>query len=94
MGLLKENEANYIDGSPISHSKYLEGNLMIIHGTADDNVHYQNFEKMANELIKHTKMFDMMSYPMRAHGIWERENTSLHLRETMIRYWKRVLESD
>lgn len=92
MGLLKENEANYIDGSPISHAKYLEGNLMIIHGTADDNVHYQNFEKMANELIKNNKMFDMMSYPMRAHGIWERENTSLHLRETMIRYWKRVLE--
>lgn len=94
MGLLKENEANYINGSPISHAKKLEGNLMIIHGTADDNVHYQNFEKMTNELIKHNKMFDMMSYPMRAHGIWERENTSLHLRETMIRYWKRVLESN
>lgn len=94
MGLLKENEANYIDGSPISHAKKLEGNLMIIHGTADDNVHYQNFEKMTNELIKHNKMFDMMSYPMRAHGIWERENTSLHLRETMIRYWNKALESD
>lgn len=94
MGLLKENEANYIDGSPISHAKKLEGNLMIIHGTADDNVHYQNFEKMTNELIKHNKMFDMMSYPMRAHGIRERESTSLHLRETMIRYWEKALESD
>ena len=90
MGLLDENEANYIAGSPISHAKKLEGNLMIMHGTADDNVHYQSFERLANELIKHNKMFDMMSYPMRSHGINERENTSLHVRETMARYWKRV----
>ena len=91
MGLLEENEENYIAGSPISHAKDLEGNLMIIHGTGDDNVHYQNFERMANELIKYNKLFDMMSYPMRTHSISERENTSLHLRETMISYWKRVL---
>ena len=93
MGLLQDNEANYIAGSPITHAKNLEGNLMIIHGTADDNVHYQNFERMANELVKNNKMFDMMSYPMRAHGISERENTSLHLRKTMLRYWERVLPS-
>jgi len=92
MGLLEDNEANYIAGSPISHSKNLEGNLMIMHGTADDNVHYQSFERLANELIKHNKMFDMMSYPMRSHGINERENTSLHVRETMARYWKRVFQ--
>ena len=90
MGLLEDNESNYIDGSPISHAKNLEGDLMIIHGTADDNVHYQSFERLTNELIKHNKMFDMMSYPMRSHGIYERENTSLHLRETMTRYWNRV----
>lgn len=94
MGLLEENEANYIAGSPISHAKNLEGNLMIIHGTADDNVHYQSFERMINELIKHNKLFDMMSYPMRAHGIRERENTSLHLREMMVRYWDRVFQAD
>ncbi|MGF1559553.1 MAG: S9 family peptidase [Flavobacteriaceae bacterium] len=92
MGLLEDNEANYIAGSPITHAKKLEGNLMIIHGTADDNVHYQSFERLTNELIKHNKMFDMMSYPMRAHGIHEGENTSLHLRETMARYWKRVFK--
>lgn len=92
MGLLEDNEANYIAGSPISHAKNLEGNLMIIHGTADDNVHYQSFERMANELIKHNKMFEMMSYPMRSHSISERENTSLHLRKTMARYWKRVFQ--
>ncbi len=91
MGLLEDNEANYIAGSPITHAKNLKGNLMIIHGTADDNVHYQSFERLANELITHNKMFDMMSYPMRSHRINERENTTLHLRETMVRYWKRVM---
>lgn len=90
MGLLEENETNYIEGSPITHAKKLEGDLMIIHGTADDNVHYQSFERLANELIKHNKMFDMMSYPMRAHGIREGENTSYHLRQIMTRFWKRV----
>ena len=64
---------------------------MVIHGTADDNVHYQSFERLVNELIEQNKMFDMMSYPMRSHSINERDNTSLHLRETMARYWKRVL---
>ena len=92
MGLLEDNEANYIEGSPITHAKKLQGDLMIIHGTGDDNVHYQSFERLANELIKHNKMFDMMSYPMRAHGIRERENTSRHLRETMFRYWEKVLK--
>lgn len=92
MGLLEDNEANYIAGSPITHAKNLQGNLMIIHGTADDNVHYQSFERMTNELIKHNKLFDMMSYPMRSHSIHERENTSLHLRETMDRYWQRVMK--
>lgn len=93
MGLLEDNEANYIAGSPITHAKNLKGNLMIIHGTADDNVHYQSFERMTNELIKYNKMFDMMSYPMRAHGISERENTSLHLRETMVRFWERTFSN-
>ncbi len=92
MGLLEENEANYIAGSPITHAKNLKGDLFIIHGTADDNVHYQSFERLTNELIKHNKMFDMMSYPMRAHGIRERENTSFHLRQMMVRYWERVFQ--
>ena len=94
MGLLDENEANYIEGSPITHAKNLKGDLLIMHGTADDNVHYQSFERMTNELIKHNKMFEMMSYPMRSHGIRERENTSLHLRKTMARYWKKVFKDE
>ncbi|MEI6140980.1 MAG: DPP IV N-terminal domain-containing protein [Mariniphaga sp.] len=88
MGLLEDNREGYRDGSPINFAKNLKGNLMIIHGTADDNVHYQSFEMLVNELIKNNKMFSMMSYPMRSHGINERENTSLHLRETMVKFWK------
>ena len=91
MGLLEDNAKGYHDGSPINFAQHLEGNLMIIHGTADDNVHYQSFEMLVNKLIEHNKMFNMMSYPMRAHSINERENTSYHLRETMEVFWKKNL---
>lgn len=88
MGLISDNAKGYHDGSPLYFTKGLKGNLMIIHGTADDNVHYQSFEMLVDELIKNNKLFEMMSYPMRAHGIYERENTSLHLRRTMEKFWK------
>jgi dipeptidyl-peptidase-4 len=91
MGLPGENEKGYHDGSPINHASKLEGNLLIIHGTADDNVHYQSFEMLVDELIKHNKLFSMMSYPMCSHSIKERENTSLHLRRTMEKFWKNNL---
>ena len=91
MDLLEKNEKGYISGSPIQYAKNLKGKLMIIHGTADDNVHYQNFEKLTNELIRLDKEFSMMSYPMRAHGISEGEGTALHLRKTMDRFWKENL---
>jgi dipeptidyl-peptidase-4 len=91
MGLPDQNAEGYEEGSPINHASKLEGNLMLIHGTADDNVHYQGFEMMVDELIKQDKLFDMFSYPMRTHAISERENTSLHLRRTMARYWQEKL---
>jgi len=91
MGLLEDNAKGYHDGSPINFAQHLEGNLMIIHGTADDNVHYQSFEMLVNKLIENNKIFNMMSYPMRAHSINERENTSYHLRETMEVFWKKNL---
>ena len=87
MGLPGQNTEGYDQGSPINHASKLEGNLLLIHGTADDNVHYQGFEMLVDELIKQDKLFDMFSYPMRTHAISERENTSLHLRRTMARYW-------
>jgi len=91
MGLPNDNSEGYYYGSPINHASKLNGNLMIIHGTADDNVHYQSFERLVDELVKHNKLFSMMSYPMRSHGLSERENTSLHLRRTMEDFWLKNL---
>tara|TARA_B100002051_G_scaffold147138_1_gene139276 strand:- start:186 stop:2402 length:2217 start_codon:yes stop_codon:yes gene_type:complete len=71
MGDPKESLQDYIDGSPIKYAKNLKGNLLYIHGTGDDNVHYQNAEMLANELIKHKKIFYMVPYPNRSHGIRE-----------------------
>lgn len=79
MGLPQENMEDFVNGSPITYAKNLEGNLLIIHGTADDNVHYQSAELLINELIKQNKQFDMMAYPNRSHGIYEGENTRRHL---------------
>ena len=88
MGLPNDNVAGYRDGSPLTHAGKLEGNLMIIHGTGDDNVHYQNFEMLANELIKNNKLFTMLSYPMRDHGINQGKHTTLHMRRSMEKFWK------
>ena len=71
MGDPKESYQDYVDGSPIKYAKNFKGNLLYIHGTGDDNVHYQNAEMLANELIKHKKVFYMLSYPNRSHGIRE-----------------------
>lgn len=69
----------YVKGSPITYAKNLKGNLLYIHGTGDDNVHYQNAEMLINELIKYNKVFQMMSYPNRTHGISEGAGTRQHL---------------
>lgn len=92
MGVAWENADNYREGSPFTHAKNLEGNLLIVHGTGDDNVHYQNAEVVINELIKHNKAFSMMAYPNRSHGIYEGQNTTRHLRELLTRYLKQNLE--
>ncbi|MBN2089494.1 S9 family peptidase [candidate division KSB1 bacterium] len=91
MGLPDDNAAGYKDGSPITHAHRLQGNLLLIHGSADDNVHYQNCELLINELIKHKKQFTMMQYPMRSHSIYERENTTMHLYELMTNFWEKNL---
>lgn len=92
MSTPQDNPEGYRDGSPITHAHKLQGNLLIMHGTADDNVHYASFEMLTNELIKHNKLFDQMIYPMRSHSISERENTSYHLRQTMEKFWLENLE--
>jgi dipeptidyl-peptidase-4 len=91
MGLPDDNKEGYREGSPITHAKNLTGNLLIMHGTGDDNVHYQNFEMLVNELIKNNKLFSMMSYPMRDHSISQGVNTTLQMRRTMEQFWKKNL---
>jgi len=86
MGLPQENKEDFIKGSPISHAKDLKGNLLYIHGTGDDNVHYQNAEMLLNELIKYNKQFQFMAYPNRTHSISEGEGTSLHLQTLYTNY--------
>ncbi len=93
MGLPEGNPEGFKEGSPINHAGKLEGDLLLVHGTGDDNVHYQNFERLVNELIAKGKLFDMMAYPNRTHGISEGEGTSLHLRKTLTRYLEEHLES-
>lgn len=87
MGLKSENLENYQQASAVSQAKNLEGNLLIIHGTGDDNVHYQNTELLMNELIKHNKQFRVMPYPNRSHGIYEGENTVRHMYTLMTNYF-------
>jgi dipeptidyl-peptidase-4 len=86
MGLPEDNVEGYEKGSPVTFAHQLKGNLLLVHGTGDDNVHYQNTEMLVNELIKHNKSFTMMSYPDRSHGIREGKNTSLHLFELLTQY--------
>lgn len=88
MGLPQENREDFVNGSPITHAKNLRGNLLYIHGTGDDNVHYQNAEMLQNELIKYNKQFQFMSYPNRSHGIYEGEGTTKHLMTLYTNYLK------
>lgn len=86
MGLPQENKEDFVAGSPVTHAKNLKGNLLYIHGTGDDNVHFQNAERLVNELVKHGKLFQYMAYPNRSHGIGEGEGTSEHLKRMFTQY--------
>lgn len=87
MNTPQENPEGYRKGSPITYAEGLKGNLLLIHGTGDDNVHYQNCEMLVNKLVEYGKIFSQISYPMRSHGIYERPGTTLHLRKSMAKYW-------
>ena len=86
MGLPSDNVEGYRNGSPITFARHLKGNLLLIHGTGDDNCHYLGMESLIDELIAHNKHFSMLAYPNRSHGINEGKNTSRHLYESMTRY--------
>lgn len=86
MGLPKDNEQDYINTSPTTFAQNLKGDLLIVHGTGDDNVHYQQTEMLINKLIAANKTFTMMAYPNRTHSISEGEGTTLHLYSLLTRY--------
>ena len=88
MGLPQESMEDYVKGSPMTYAGNLKGNLLYIHGTGDDNVHFQNAEMLLNELIKHNKKFQYMAYPNRTHSISEGKGTSEHLSTLFTDYLK------
>ncbi len=94
MGLPSDNKEGYRLGSPITFAKNLKGNLLIVHGTGDDNVHYQCTEAIINKFIEYNKKFTMMAYPNRSHGIYEGKNTSRHLYELLADYLKDKMPAD
>ena len=77
-----------IKGSAVTYAKNLRGNLLYVHGTGDDNVHYKNAEMLINELVKYNKQFQLMSYPNRTHSISEGAGTREHLRTLFTNYLK------
>jgi len=91
MGLPKDNKEGYKNGSPITFAKNLKGKLLLVHGTADDNVHYQGMAKLVDSLVAHGKQFEMIAYPNRSHSIREGKGTTLHLRTAMTRFLHRHL---
>lgn len=86
MGLPGENAKGYHDGSPISYAEGLRGKLLIVHGTGDDNVHFQGNQRLINRLVELGKAFDFMEYPNRTHGISEGRGTQLHVYTLISRY--------
>ena len=86
MGLPQDNADGYREGSPINFAEGLRGNLLLVHGTGDDNVHFQGSQKLINRLVALDKPFDFMEYPNRTHAINEGDGTSLHLHSLLARY--------
>ena len=86
MGTPQDNPDGYRRGSPITYAENLKGNLLLVHGTGDDNVHYQGTEALINRLVAHNKHFTMMAYPNRSHGIFEGRGTTRHLFGLLTRY--------
>jgi dipeptidyl-peptidase-4 len=86
----KENLKGYEENSLLRYAKDLHGKLLLVHGTHDDNVHIQNLWRFVDELIKANKLFEIMIYPLRGHGVGDPAG-SRHLRNVEIDFWKRNL---
>ncbi len=90
MGLPQDNSMGYDSNSPINHVEKLKGKFLLIHGTADDNVHFQNTVELIEKLVQANKQFDIMIYPDKNHGI-RGGNTTMHLYTLMTNYIKNNL---
>ncbi len=86
MGLPDQNVEGYKAASAINHAEGLKGKLLMVHGTGDDNVHYQGVELMLNRLVELGKQVDFMAYPNRSHCICEGEGTTMHVYTLLTRY--------
>ena len=87
MGLPAQNSIGYRNGSPITFAEGLRGKLLLIHGAADDNVHYQNSERLINRLVELAKPFELMVYPSGSHALNEGQGYALHRYRLMARYF-------
>ncbi|MGD1840794.1 MAG: S9 family peptidase [Thermonemataceae bacterium] len=86
----QDNPEGYDDNSPLNHAEKLKGNYLLVHGTGDDNVHFQNAVVLQDALIKANKQFESFYYPNKNHGIYG-GNTRLHLYQLMTDFLKRKL---
>jgi dipeptidyl-peptidase-4 len=86
MGLPQTNAEAYKQSAAVTYASGLRGDLLIVHGSGDDNVHYQNTEAVVNALVAANKPFTMMEYPNRTHCICEGDNTTIHLYSLLTRY--------
>lgn len=91
MGSPEDNAEGYRRGSPITYASGLKGNLLIVHGTGDDNCHYQGVEMLMNELIAQNRPFTVMPYPNRTHALSEGVNTTRHFYSLLTRYLREHL---
>ena len=88
MGLPQDSPKAYEESSAINFASGLRGDLMVIHGSGDDNVHFQGFELLVNKLISLGKQFDMRVYPGRTHGIFEGKGTNLDVYTNILGYFE------
>lgn len=91
MGLPQDNPSAYKEDSPINFAQGLEGKLLLVHGSGDDNVHFANSQLLIDRLVELGKQFEFMQYPNRTHAIMEGKGTRLHLYTLLARYLKEHL---
>jgi dipeptidyl-peptidase-4 len=91
VGLPSTDSAAYHDASAIHFVEGLRGDLLVVHGSGDDNVHYQGTEQLVNALVAANKQFSVMVYPNRSHGIFEGPGTRTHLYNLLTSFVKENL---